>query len=60
VSVERQGGAIGFQCDSCPEFFESEERDFNAALSEAKGAGWRAYPVGGVWCHACPDCKREQ
>jgi len=27
---------------------------------DAKGDGWRAYPVRGYWCHACPDCKEAR
>lgn len=57
MSSERVAGSWSFTCDSCPEFIETEQRDFTDALGEAKAAGWIAYNVSGEWCHACPDCK---
>lgn len=60
MSSERIGGTHSFSCDTCPEHFDTEQRDFTAALSDAKGEGWVAYPVSGEWCHACPGCKERR
>lgn len=60
MSSERNGGRHTFCCDTCGEVIDTEENEFNAALGFAKGEGWRAYPVQGVWCHACPDCKEDR
>jgi hypothetical protein len=60
VSTERQGGFVVFTCDTCTEIRESDERDFNAALAEAKGAGWQAYQLGGLWCHRCANCAEDR
>jgi hypothetical protein len=57
MSSERIGGVHSFQCDSCSEYLETDERDFNTALSIAKGDGWVAYNLSGEWFHACPACK---
>lgn len=60
MSHERTGGRVTFQCDTCPEAAETDTGDFNEALAEVKSDGWQAYPVRGVWCHACPACKRSR
>lgn len=55
--IDRQGGEIVFECDSCDEVWESGTSEFNEAWAEAKSMGWRAKKVGNVWVHACPDCE---
>lgn len=57
MSAEKNGGVWSFQCDSCPEAVTTEERDFHAALSEAKGEGFVAFNRGGIWFHKCAGCK---
>ncbi|MDF3809292.1 MULTISPECIES: hypothetical protein [Rhodopseudomonas] len=57
MSAERNGGAWSFQCDSCTEHLDTNERGFEAALSEAKSEGWQPYLALGHWNHACPNCK---
>lgn len=60
MSSERIHGLHSFACDTCPEFIETQARDFSEALAAAKGEGWVAYNVDGVWCHACPGCKERR
>lgn len=57
MSVEREGGRITFQCDTCPDALDTDEVEFEAAWARAQGDGWKAFKVGGEWCHECPDCN---
>jgi hypothetical protein len=59
MSSEKNGGRWTFQCDTCPEAVVTNLSDFNEALAEAKGEGFVAFNRGGIWFHACADCKRE-
>lgn len=54
--IERHGGKIIIECDSCPETFDSEETEFAVAWSEAKSKGWRTKRIGKDWVHGCPRC----
>lgn len=60
MSSEYYGRRWTFCCDTCGETIDTSEPDFNDALGFAKGEGWRAYPVRGIWCHACPECKEAR
>ena len=54
--IDRQGGDIVFQCDSCDEVLETNQADFNSAWNMAKRDGWRAKKIGTEWVHECPNC----
>ena len=55
--IDRQGDKIVWECDSCPETFESEQgEEFNVAWSRAKREGWRTKKIGDEWVHGCPGC----
>lgn len=54
--IDRQHGKLIFECDSCPETFEPETRDFDEAWSAAKAEGWTARKLGKDWLHGCPAC----
>lgn len=55
--IDRQHGKIIFECDCCPETFESETADFNEAWTAAKAEGWRSKKVAEEWLHSCGKCK---
>jgi hypothetical protein len=60
MTVHREYGNITFECDACPEIFESGTDDFHAAYADAKHHGWKAIKTaGGEWEHRCPDCEDE-
>lgn len=60
MTSETIRGLHRFTCDSCGDTFESSEREFTAALSDAKGDGWQAYSLSGMWFHACsPSCREK-
>jgi len=55
--IDRQGGKLIFECDSCNETFEwDDEQDFNGAWDAAKRDGWRAKKIANEWIHECPNC----
>ena len=55
--IDRQGGDIVFECDTCGEVLESGTADFGSAWNYAKREGWRARKIGTEWVHACPKCE---
>lgn len=57
--IDRQGGDLVFECDSCNEVLESGTSDFNSVWNRAKREGWRAKKLGNDWVHACPQCNEE-
>jgi len=49
-----------FQCDTCSDYIETEEEDFDEALRAARAAGWRVYKgPDKEWAHACPSCTSD-
>ena len=58
--IDRQGGDVVFECDSCDEVLETEQADFNSAWNLAKREGWRARKIGADWCHECPHCNTRR
>jgi hypothetical protein len=57
MSSEKNGGRWRFQCDACPEAIDTNCSDFHEALGVAKSEGFVAYQQGGMWFHACENCK---
>lgn len=55
--IDRQGGDLVFECDSCSEVMKSEQSDFSSAWNLAKREGWRAKKIGTEWVHECPQCN---
>lgn len=55
--IDRQGGRILIECDSCDEVFTGDE---GAKWSEVWGAatreGWRSRKIGEEWVHGCQRC----
>jgi len=58
--IDRQGGKILFECDSCDDVFEGgEDEEFASAWARAKGEGWKAMKIADEWLHGCPRCGRS-
>lgn len=50
-------GYKNFQCDTCPEIFETKRRDFLEAKIFFERFGWRSYKgPDKMFAHACPPC----
>jgi hypothetical protein len=55
--IDRQrGGKIVFECDACPETFDTETDEFPVALNMIKRDGWHVRKVAGEWMHCCDKC----
>lgn len=53
--IDRQGGRIVVECDSCPETIESERGEEWAPFwARAKRDGWKSREIKGEWVHGCP------
>ena len=49
-----------FQCDSCPDYLDTDEHDLMVAIVIAKKKGWRAYRgPDQEWAHSCPSCRED-
>jgi hypothetical protein len=60
MSITRTYGDIEFECDNCGDSIETHTDDFTDALNFAKGEGWSARPVDGVWKHFCDATCLEE
>jgi hypothetical protein len=58
MSVSRTAlGAFMFECDTCPNAYDSGSCIFdNAWYERAKPRGWKTLNVKGAWQHSCPRC----
>lgn len=54
--IDRQGGKILVECDSCDEVLDTETADFEEAREAMKREGWRTRRLGGEWVHSCASC----
>lgn len=54
--IDRQGGRILVECDSCDEVLDTDTADFDAAREAMKREGWRARKIANEWLHGCPKC----
>lgn len=57
--IDRQHGAVIFECDNCSEVLETGEDDFMAALAVMRRENWKAVKVGDDWVHSCPECRSD-
>lgn len=55
--IDRQHGAIVYECDVCDSVLDTGESEFSDALSQFRREGWKAERVGTEWTHLCPDCR---
>lgn len=55
----RANGVVRVLCDRqpCTAEHAGNELAISAALTAAKGAGWRVLREGGAWVHLCPHHK---
>lgn len=55
--IDRQGGRVVIECDSCDEVFEGDKGDeFAVVWKAAKDDGWRTKKIGNDWVHGCGKC----
>lgn len=54
--IDRQGGKILVECDSCDEVLDTETADFDEARNVMKREGWKIRKIADTWLHGCPDC----
>ncbi|AXK79982.1 hypothetical protein DW352_05280 [Pseudolabrys taiwanensis] len=59
--IDRQGGRIVIECDSCDETFdgnsiEGDGDDWQEVWPAAKAEGWTSKKIGNEWVHGCPHC----
>lgn len=55
--IDRQGGRILIECDSCDEIFEgAEDEEWAPVWSAARREGWKSLKIGKDWVHGCPKC----
>lgn len=58
--IDRQGGKILIECDSCSDVFSGDDGDeFAVVWAEAKRDGWRTKKIADEWVHGCPKCGVE-
>ncbi len=55
--IDRQGGRILIECDSCDEVFQGEQgAEWDDVWGPAKREGWTSRKIAGEWLHGCPKC----
>jgi hypothetical protein len=63
--IDRQGGQIVIECDSCGAQFEARVEglegdactDWDEVWPAAKSGGWKARKIANEWLQFCPDCE---
>jgi hypothetical protein len=55
--IDRQGGKILIECDSCDEVFEGGPgEEFAQVWASAKRDGWSTRKIADEWLHGCGKC----
>lgn len=55
--IDRQGGKVLIECDSCNEVFDGNDHEsFVEVWARAKRDGWRTRNIAETWLHGCPRC----
>lgn len=54
--IDRQGGKIIVECDSCDEVLETETAEFTEARAIMQREGWKVRQLGKAWIHGYPGC----
>lgn len=60
--ITKYCGELSIKCDGCEEELIESDIDvegFDELLAAIKKDGWILKPIGGVWCHYCPDCQND-
>lgn len=60
MAIQRDGGDVVFECDSCSEWALTETDEFDQALDNIKRNGWKVSKIGDEWIHTCPDCQSKK
>ena len=55
--IDRQGGQLVFECDSCTEVLETGTDEWIEAYEQFRFAGWKSEKIVSQWVHRCPKCK---
>lgn len=56
IERENRNGPFVIECDTCHDTDELEGEAFHEALDDARGRGFKAYPIAGGWGHRCRSC----
>jgi hypothetical protein len=56
--IDRQGGKLIVECDSCPAVLDTETADFQECRDLMVREEWRVSKIAGVWLHGCPKCGK--
>jgi hypothetical protein len=54
--IDRQGGLIVVECDSCNAVLETETADFSEARAMMQREEWKVRKIANEWLHGCPTC----
>jgi hypothetical protein len=54
--IDRQGGQIVIECDSCDEVLETDTEEWSEAMSDMRREGWFSRKIADEWLHGCPTC----
>lgn len=54
--IDRQGGQILVECDSCDEVLETGTDEFSEARAVMRREGWHVRQIAGEWLHGCENC----
>jgi hypothetical protein len=57
--IERDGGYIIFECDSCSEELETNADEWKDAMAYFRSMGWRSVNIDDEWMHLCPLCRNK-
>lgn len=58
--IDRQGGAVVFECDGCDEVLYTAEAEFEDAMVAYRADGWRSKKIGADWLNLCPECWKGE
>ncbi len=56
--IDRQGGKILIECDSCSDVFDAGTAEWVEVWDEARRDGWTAEKIGNDWIHRCQSCNQ--
>lgn len=54
--IDRQGGKILVECDSCDHVLDTHTGDFAEARALMQREGWKVRKIANEWLHGCPKC----
>lgn len=54
--IDRQGGKLIVECDSCDAVLDTDTDDFNECREIMKREEWKVRKIANEWIHGCPKC----